>query len=71
MIKFKAGHVLSMGEKRRAYKILVGIPKEKRPLGRHKRRWENDNIKMYLRETGWESVTEFIWLWIGTSGGLL
>jgi hypothetical protein len=37
-----------MGEKRNAYRILVG----KRPLGRPRRRWV-DNIKMYLREIGW------------------
>jgi hypothetical protein len=38
--------------KRNAYKMLVGKPKEKRPLGRSKRRWEN-NIKMDLRKMGW------------------
>jgi hypothetical protein len=38
-------------EKRNAYRILVGKPKGKRPLGRPRRRWE-DNIGMYLRETG-------------------
>jgi hypothetical protein len=40
------------GEKRNAYRILVGIPEEKRPLGRPRRRWV-DNIKMDLREIGW------------------
>jgi hypothetical protein len=35
--------------KRNAYRILVGKPEEKRPLGRCRRRWE-DNIKMYLSE---------------------
>jgi hypothetical protein len=39
-------------EKRNAYRILVGKPKEKTPLGRPRRRWE-DNIKMDLREIGW------------------
>jgi hypothetical protein len=38
-----------MGEKRNAYKILVVKPEGKRPLGRPRRRWEN-NIKIYLRE---------------------
>jgi hypothetical protein len=38
------------GKKWKAYKILVGKPGEKRLLGRHRRRWE-DNIKMDLRET--------------------
>jgi hypothetical protein len=40
-----------MGEKRNAYRILVG----KRPLGRPRRRWE-DNIGMDLRETGWSGM---------------
>jgi hypothetical protein len=40
-----------MGEKRNAYRILVG----KRPLGRPRRRWVN-NIKMDLREIGWDGV---------------
>jgi hypothetical protein len=38
--------------KRDSYRILVGNPKEKRPLGRSRRKWE-DNIKMDLREIGW------------------
>jgi hypothetical protein len=42
-----AGHVARMGETRNAYKILVGKPEGKRPLGRPRRRWV-DNIKMYL-----------------------
>jgi hypothetical protein len=41
-----------MGKKRNAYKILVGNPEGKRPLGRPIRRWV-DNIKMDLREIGW------------------
>jgi hypothetical protein len=43
-----------MGEKRNAYWILVRNPEEKRPLGRPRRRWV-DNIKMNLREIGWDS----------------
>jgi hypothetical protein len=43
------GHVARMGETRNAYRILVGKPKGKRPLGRQRRRWV-DNIKMDLRE---------------------
>jgi hypothetical protein len=46
------GHVARMGEKRGAYRILVGRPGGRRPLGRHRRRWEN-NIKMGLQEVGW------------------
>jgi hypothetical protein len=44
-----AGHVARMGEVRCAYNILVGRPEGRRPLGRPKRRWE-DNIKMDLGE---------------------
>jgi hypothetical protein len=47
-----AGHVARMGEERGAYRILVGRPEERRPLGRPRRRWE-DNIKTDLREVGW------------------
>jgi len=44
-----AGHVECMGERRGVYMILVGKPEGKRPLGRPRRRWE-DNIKMDLQE---------------------
>jgi hypothetical protein len=44
-----------MGEKRNAYRILVGNPEKKRPLGRPRRRWV-DNIKIYLREIGWDGM---------------
>jgi hypothetical protein len=44
-----------MGEKMNAYRILVGKPEGKRPLGRPRRRWMN-NIKMDLRERGWDST---------------
>ncbi|KAJ4433414.1 hypothetical protein ANN_15673 [Periplaneta americana] len=47
------GHVARMGESRNACRVLVGRPEEKRPLGRPRRRWE-DNIKMDLREVGYE-----------------
>jgi hypothetical protein len=40
-----------MGERRGAYRALVGKPQGRRPLGRPRRRWE-DNIKMDLREVG-------------------
>jgi hypothetical protein len=45
------GHVTHMGEGRGVYRVLVGRPEGKRPLGRPRRRWE-DNIKMDLREIG-------------------
>jgi len=45
------GHVAGNGERRGVYRILVGKPKGKSPLGRPRRRWE-DNIKMYLQEVG-------------------
>jgi hypothetical protein len=41
-----------MGEKRGAYRILMGRPEGRRPLGRPRHRWE-DNIKMDLQEVGW------------------
>jgi hypothetical protein len=50
-----AGHVARMGEKRNAYRILVGKSEGKRPLGRRRRRWVN-NIKMDLREIGWDGM---------------
>jgi hypothetical protein len=46
-----AGHVARIGAKGNACRILVGKPEGKRPLGRPRRRWE-DNIKMNLRELG-------------------
>jgi hypothetical protein len=46
-----AGHVTRMGEGRGVYRVLVGRPEYKRPLGRPRRRWE-DNVKMGLREIG-------------------
>jgi len=55
MIKSKrkrlAGHIARMGERRGVYRVLVGKPGGKRPLGRPRRRWE-DNTKMDLQEVG-------------------
>jgi hypothetical protein len=47
-----AGHVARIGEKRNVYGIFVGKLDGKGPLGRPRRRWE-DNIQMDLREIGW------------------
>jgi len=46
-----AGHVASMGEEREVYRVLVGKPEGKRPLGRPRRRWV-DNIRIGLKEVG-------------------
>jgi hypothetical protein len=54
-----AGHVARMGEKRNVYRLLVGKPKGKRPLGRPRRKWMAD-IKMGLIEIGVNVVD-----WIG------
>jgi hypothetical protein len=57
-----------MGEKRNVYRILVGKPEGKRPLGRPRGRW-GDNIKMDRSVDG-VVCTGLIWLRTGTSGGL-
>jgi hypothetical protein len=54
------GNVARMGEVRDAYNILVGMPEGRRPLGRPRRRWE-DNIKMDLGETGFGDVDWIHW----------
>jgi hypothetical protein len=54
-----SGHVARMGEKKNAYRLLVGKPEGKRTLGRPRRRWVN-NITMVLGEVGWGDVD-----WIG------
>jgi hypothetical protein len=59
-----------MGEGRGAYRILVGRPEGRRPLGRHRNRWE-DNIKIDLHKVGWGEWTGLIWLRIGTGYMLL
>jgi hypothetical protein len=52
-------HVARMGDKRNAYRVLVGKPEGKRSLGRSRRRWM-DNIRMNLGEVEWGDVD-----WIG------
>jgi hypothetical protein len=58
------------GVRRGAYRVLVGKPEGKRPLGRHKRRWDN-NIKIELHEVESVAWTGFIWLRMGTGDGHL
>jgi hypothetical protein len=53
------GSCSTNGEKRNVYRLLVGKPEGKRPLGRPRRKWM-DNIRMYLGEVGWDDVD-----WIG------
>jgi hypothetical protein len=59
MIKSKSrrwvGHALRMGDKRNAYRMLVGKPEENRPIGRPRRRWE-DNVRTDLGEVGWDVI---------------
>jgi hypothetical protein len=47
-----------MGEERRVYRVLVGKPEGKRPLGRPRRRWE-DGIRMDHMDIGWRLVTPY------------
>jgi hypothetical protein len=65
-----AWHVARMGEVRGAYNILVGWPEGGRPLGRPRRRWE-DNIRWILGKSGLGMWIGFIWLRTGAGGGLL
>ena len=66
------GMAYSLYEKGGAYRVLVGKPEGKRPLGRPRRRW-GDNIIMDLQEVGWGggAWTGLIWFRIRTGGGYL
>jgi hypothetical protein len=64
------GHVARIGEKRHAYRFLVGKPEGKRPLGRSRHGWEN-NSKMVFRESDGVARTGLIKFKIVTSGGIL
>jgi hypothetical protein len=65
-IKYEMGGACSMHRaKERCIQGFGGKPEGKRPVGRCKRRWQEDNIKVDLQEMGW------MWLRIGTGGGLL
>ena len=65
-----AGHVARIGERRGVYRVLVGKHEGKRPLGRPRRRWE-DNIKMDLQAVGCEGMEWIELAQIGTGGGHL
>jgi hypothetical protein len=55
------------GDRRGAYRVLVGRKEGKRPLGRPSCRWE-DNIKIDLKEVGLVALSRLIWLRIGAGG---
>jgi hypothetical protein len=59
-----------MGERRGAYRVFIARPEGKKPLGRPRRRWEN-NIKMDLKDAEWGVWTGLIWIRTRTGGGLL
>jgi hypothetical protein len=61
------GNVARMGERRGVYRVLVGKPERKRPLGRIRRRWD-DNIKIDLQKVGCGVMD---WIELGTGGGHL
>jgi len=65
-----AGHVACMGEESGVYRVLVGKPKGRRPLGRPSRRWV-DNIGPDLQEWNVGIWTELGWPRIETGGGCL
>jgi hypothetical protein len=58
------------GERKDAYRVLVGTPEGKRPVGRPRNSFD-DNIKMALLAVGWGACTGLIWLRIGRGGRLL
>jgi hypothetical protein len=45
-----------MGDRRNSYRVLVGKYEKKKPLGRPGHRWEDDNIRMHLKELGWDDI---------------
>jgi hypothetical protein len=57
-----------MGYRRGAYRVLVGKPEGNRPLGRPRRRWE-DNIKTNIQEVEWAAWNGINWLRIGQVAG--
>ena len=65
-----AGHVARMGEERGVYRVFMGKPEGRRPLGRDMRRWV-DNIRMDLQEVGCGIWTGLGWPRMETGGGRL
>jgi len=65
-----AGHVARMGERRGIYRVLVGKPEEKRPLGRSRHRWRII-LRWIFRKSDVGVWTGSSWLRIGTGGGHL
>jgi hypothetical protein len=63
-------HVGRVVDRRCAYRVFVGKPKRKRPLGKPKHRWE-DNIRIDFQEVGWGAWTGLIWLRVGAGGRLM
>jgi hypothetical protein len=63
-------YVARMGEKRNAYRLLVGKPEGKRPLGRPRRRWVVI-LGLILERWDWVMWAGLVWLRIGTGGELL
>jgi hypothetical protein len=59
-----AGNIARMGKKGKAYRILVGKPEGKRPLGRPRRMWV-DNIRITLRGIGWDGMD---WIAVAQDG---
>jgi hypothetical protein len=64
------GACLAYGQRKGEYRLFVGKPEGKRPLGRPRGKWD-DNIKIHLQKVGWVTWTGLIWLRIRTSDGIL
>jgi hypothetical protein len=60
-----------MGERRGAYRVLIGRPEDRRPLGRPRRRLYNIKMVFESLKGGGRLWTESMWLRIGTGGGIL
>jgi hypothetical protein len=65
-----AGHVAGMGEKRNVYRLLIGKPEGKRPLGRPRCRWI-DNIRMGLSVVDWVGLAQDRYRWRGLVNSIM